>query len=99
MLKSKNFEEKIMENNIVNISKDEEISALRQELETLRAEKIKRENKGTSLKVSQKGAVSLYGLGRFPVTLYRSQWEKILSEVGTIKDFIERNASSLSVKE
>lgn len=88
-----------MENNIVNISKDEEISALRQELETLRAEKIKRENKGTSLKVSQKGAVSLYGLGRFPVTLYRSQWEKILSEVGTIKDFIERNASSLSVKE
>jgi hypothetical protein len=50
------------------------------------------------LKVSDKGAVSMYGLGRFPVTLYRGQWERLLDEAQHIRAFIEANAASLSVK-
>lgn len=52
-----------------------------------------------TLKVSEKGAVSLYGLGRFPVTLYRGQWERLIGEASHISAFIEANASLLSVKE
>lgn len=52
-----------------------------------------------SLKVSEKGAVSLYGMGRFPVTLYGSQWERLLNEAETIKAFLVANAALLSVKE
>ncbi|TXH43038.1 MAG: hypothetical protein E6Q97_34845 [Desulfurellales bacterium] len=55
--------------------------------------------KGLSIKVSAKGAVAVYGLGRFPVTLYKSQWDKLLAEAETIKAFIEANASILSVKD
>lgn len=53
------------------------------------------------LKVSAKGAVSLYGVGRFPVTLYKSQWDKVIEMVnaGTIQAFIESNIASLAVKE
>jgi len=54
--------------------------------------------KALSLKVSQKGAVSLYGMGRFPVTLYASQWEQLLGEAEKIKEFLESNKSSLAVK-
>ena len=50
------------------------------------------------LKVSEKGGVSVYGLGRFPVTLYRSQWETVLGEVETIRAFIEANTDRLAVK-
>lgn len=52
-----------------------------------------------TLKVSDKGAVSLYGLGRFPVTLYRGQWERLLDMTQDVRDFIEANADRLSVKE
>lgn len=53
-----------------------------------------------SCKVSEKGAVSVYGLGRWPVTLYRSQWEALLGFVktGAIERFIEANSAQLSVK-
>jgi hypothetical protein len=51
------------------------------------------------LKVSEKGGVSLYGLGRFPVTLYKGQWEKLLGEVDNIRKFLEENADKLAVKE
>jgi hypothetical protein len=53
-----------------------------------------------TLKVSEKGAVSLYGLGRFPVTLYSGQWEKVIGLVqsGELAKFIEANKARLSVK-
>ena len=54
--------------------------------------------KAISLKVSPKGAVSLYGLGRFPVTLYGGQWERLLSEAEAIKSFLDSNKESLAVK-
>ena len=51
-----------------------------------------------SFKVSEKGAVSVYGLGRFPVTLYVEQWTKLLSNVDHLKAFIEANRSKLKTK-
>lgn len=51
-----------------------------------------------TMKVSDKGALSVYGLGRFPVTLYRGQWERLLSEADTISAFIAANADRLTVK-
>jgi hypothetical protein len=51
------------------------------------------------LKVSEKGGVSLYGLGRFPMTLYKGQWEKLLGEVDNIRKFLDENADKLAKKE
>jgi hypothetical protein len=51
-----------------------------------------------SFKVSEKEAVSVYGLGRFPVTLYLEQWNKLLSNVDELKAFIEANKSKLKTK-
>ncbi len=52
-----------------------------------------------SFKVSEKGAVSVYGLGRFPVTLYVEQWDRILSNAAELRAFIEANKSKLKFKE
>ena len=51
-----------------------------------------------TFKVSEKGAVSVYGLGRFPVTLYQEQWAKLFSNVDELKAFIEANRSKLKTK-
>jgi len=67
-------------------------------LEAENAALRKAQASGLKLKVSTKGAISVYGLGRFPVTLYRSQFERLLSESDAIKAFIEANSASLAVK-
>lgn len=75
---------------------------LKAELERLRAENAQLKTKDTgriSLKVSEKGAVSLYGMGRFPVTLYKEQWLRILDSAAEIKVFILENNSKLKAKE
>jgi hypothetical protein len=74
---------------------------LRAEIERLRAENenLKRPRGQMSLKVSEKGALSVYGLGRFPVTLYREQWEKLLGMTEEIRSFIEQNDHLLKKKE
>jgi hypothetical protein len=75
---------------------------LKAEIEKLRAENDQLKNKsvrGLSLKVSEKGAVSLYGVGRFPVTLYKEQWLKILGMKEDIEAFIQSNANSLKTKD
>ena len=75
---------------------------LQLEIERLRAENEalkKKRNTSVSMKVSEKGAVSVYGLGRFPVTLYQEQWIKLLALAEEIKTFIEDNKASLKVKE
>jgi hypothetical protein len=72
------------------------------ELARLRAENdaLKQRRSGNiSMKVSEKGAVSVYGLGRFPVTLYQEQWAKLLAASDEIKSFIEENRAQLKVKE
>lgn len=48
-----------------------------------------------TLRVSSKGAVSIYGLGRFPCTLYRAQWQRILAEADTLREFIEEHCNEL----
>ena len=75
---------------------------LKAEIERLRAENenLKKPTRGqTSLKVSEKGALSVYGMGRFPVTLYREQWEKLLSMSDQIREFIRENDAALKKKE
>ncbi len=72
-----------------------ELERLKAENETLKA----RSNRAVSLKVSEKGGVSVYGLGRFPVTLYKEQWLKLLDLADDIRRFIEENASRLKAKE
>src|SRR5439155_4551095 len=66
---------------------------LKMEIERLKAENeaLKTPARGQiSLKVSEKGGVSVYGLGRFPVTLYKEQWTKLLAMVDQIKSFIQK---------
>jgi hypothetical protein len=75
---------------------------LRLEVERLKAENeaLKAPTRGQiSLKVSEKGGVSVYGLGRFPVTLYKEQWAKLLATSDQIKNFIEQNDHLLKKKE
>jgi hypothetical protein len=52
-----------------------------------------------SFKVGDKGGVSVYGLGRFPVTLYYQQWIKLLDRAQDLRDFLEENKSKLKLKE
>ena len=77
---------------------DEDLKA---ELERLKAEneRLKAERtKSVGLKVSEKGGVSVYGLGRFPVTLYKEQWTKLLSMADDIRNFIREHEAELKTK-
>jgi len=72
------------------------------ELERLRAENeaLKKTGRGKlSMKVSEKGALSVYGMGRFPVTLYKEQWLRLLGIADDIRMFIEANDQSLKTKD
>ena len=78
---------------------DEDLKA---ELDRLKAENEElktRASRGGGIKVSEKGGVSVYGLGRFPVTLYKEQWMKLLGMADEIKAFIKENESKLKIKE
>jgi hypothetical protein len=77
---------------------DEELKA---ELERLRGENAalkKGAGMGIRMKVSEKGAVSVYGMGRFPVTLYKEQWLKLLDMAAEIRAFIAANETQLKTK-
>ena len=74
---------------------------LRAELERLRQENAalkKGAASGLTMKVSEKGAVSVYGMGRFPVTLYKEQWLKLLDMAEDIRSFIAANEAKLKSK-
>lgn len=74
---------------------------MKAELERLRSENERlknRQTRGVSLKVSEKGGVSVYGLGRFPVTLYKEQWTRLLDMAEDIRTFIKENDSKLKAK-
>lgn len=83
------------------MSNEEQLKA---ELERLKAEndKLKSEQgkapKALSMKVSEKGALSVYGLGRFPVTLYKEQWLRLLEMKEEIAEFIKENDHRLKTK-
>jgi hypothetical protein len=74
---------------------------LRAEVERLRAENAKLKEGGRSavrLKISEKGGLSVYGLGRFPVTLYKEQWTKLLAMADEIKAFLAEHDAELKTK-
>lgn len=72
-----------------------ELERLKSENERLKATA----GKGISMKVSEKGGLSVYGLGRFPVTLYPEQWTRLLGLEADIRAFIEQNRTKLKWKE
>jgi len=72
-----------------------EVERLRNENAALKAGR----RGGLTFRISEKGAVSVYGLGRFPVTLYQEQWDKLLSAVDDLRAFIDANRDRLKKKE
>jgi hypothetical protein len=79
------------------MSEDEirsELAKLKEENERLKGQQAR----GMSLKVSEKGALSVYGLGRFPVTLYKEQWVKLLAMADDIRAFLKDNDARLKSK-
>ena len=78
---------------------DDELKA---ELERLRSENAalkKGATTGIRMKVSEKGALSIYGMGRFPVTLYKEQWLRLLDMSDEIRAFVAANEATLKAKE
>jgi len=83
-------------------SKDKATGDLLAQIEALKAENAKLKearNAKISFKVSEKGAVSVYGMGRFPVTLYSGQWQRLIEVVPQLQKFMADNASKLAVNE
>lgn len=80
------------------MSEDEmraELERLRKENESLK----KSAGRGVSLKVSEKGGLSVYGLGRFPITLYKEQWTKLLGLSDEIRAFLKEHDAELKTKQ
>jgi len=75
---------------------EKELQRLREENERLKRPRAAGE---VSLRVSEKGGVSVYGLGRFPVTLYQEQWERLLAHTDDIRAFINENRDRLKKKD
>ncbi|HYC51854.1 MAG TPA: hypothetical protein VEB19_12150 [Gemmatimonadaceae bacterium] len=72
-----------------------ELERLRKENESLK----KGATRGVSMKVSEKGGLSVYGLGRFPITLYKEQWTKLLDMSDDIRRFLTEHDSELKAKQ
>ena len=73
----------------------EELERLRRENAALKAGR----RSGITFRISEKGAVSVYGLGRFPVTLYQEQWDRLLGAADDLRAFIDANRDQLKKKE
>jgi hypothetical protein len=77
-----------------------EIAALREELAAARAAAARASTRQITFKVSEKKAVSVYGLNaRFPITLYADQWDRLLAVADSLRSFIADNRPSLATKE
>jgi hypothetical protein len=77
---------------------EEDVTA---ELERLRAENARlkgQSGRGITMKISEKGGLSVYGLGRFPVTLYKEQWHKLLAAADDLRAFLKENDAQLKTK-
>lgn len=74
------------------------VKAMQEQIAKLEAENAKLKQRGSTFKITPKGGISVYGLGRFPVTLYKTQWEKLLGQAQAIQEFIAANADKLSEK-
>jgi hypothetical protein len=77
---------------------EQRLARLEAENKTLREQIDQRKPGQLRLKVSEKGGISVYGLGRFPVTLYKEQWIRLLDHAEEIKSFLKENEHLLKVK-
>src|SRR5437899_864656 len=85
----------------VGKTKDHERMAMMAQIAKLQEENAKLKQQGQhkpTLKIGEKGALSVYGMGRFPVTLYRSQWERLIGIVPQIEAYIAANGDKLAVR-
>ena len=78
---------------------DEKLARLEAENLALREQVEQRKPGQLRLKISEKGGLSVYGLGRFPVTLYKEQWIRLLEHVDEIKKFLQDNDRQLKAKQ
>jgi hypothetical protein len=78
---------------------EQKLARLEAENKALREQMDQRRSAQLRLKVSEKGGVSVYGLGRFPVTLYKEQWVRLLDYADEIKSFLKENDQLLKAKE
>jgi hypothetical protein len=78
---------------------EQRLARLEAENKTLREEIEQRRTGQLRLKVSEKGGLSVYGLGRFPVTLYKQQWIRLLDHADEIKSFLKQNDHLLKAKQ
>lgn len=79
--------------------RDAELAALRAELAAAKSAAANASVKRITFRVSEKGAVSVYGLGRWPTTLYRSQWQAVADAIPALMEFMTANADRLATKE
>ncbi|MBZ5568549.1 MAG: hypothetical protein LAN64_11935 [Acidobacteriia bacterium] len=71
---------------------------LKAKVEALEKQAARKRSGPLEFRVSEKGAVSVYGMGRFPVTLYYEQWTRLLEAADKLKEFLEENKSRLKLK-
>ena len=77
---------------------EQKLARLEAENQALK-EQVDRKTGQLRMKVSEKGGLSIYGLGRFPVTLYKEQWVRLLDHVDEIKAFLKDNDQQLKAKQ
>jgi hypothetical protein len=80
-------------------SSEEKLARLEAENKALKDQIEQRKPGQLRLKISEKGGLSVYGLGRFPVTLYKEQWKRLLEHAEEIKMFLEQNEKQLKTKQ
>jgi ABC-type Fe3+-hydroxamate transport system substrate-binding protein len=78
---------------------EQKLARLEAENRALREQMEQRKPGQLRLKVSEKGGLSIYGLGRFPVTLYKEQWIRLLEQADEIKSFLKENDHLLKAKQ
>lgn len=78
---------------------EEKLARLEAENKALKDQIEQRKPGQLRLKVSEKGALSVYGLGRFPVTLYKEQWRRLLDYADEMKAFLKENDHLLRGKD
>ena len=80
-------------------SSEEKLARLEAENKALKDQIEQRKPGQLRLKISEKGGLSVYGLGRFPVTLYKEQWKRLLEHAEEIKTFLDQNEQQLKTKQ
>jgi hypothetical protein len=78
---------------------EQKVARLEAENRALKEQVEQRRTGQLRLKISEKGGLSVYGLGRFPVTLYKEQWIRLLEQTEEIKEFLKENDQQLKVKQ